>query len=205
MHGFQVNVHAIGDAAVRMVLDVYEEFLVPGNDLRWRIEHAQIVHPNDIPRFGRLAVIPSIQTTHATSDYKWVPERLGAARMSRAYPHRALLDQNGWLPTGSDFPIESIQPTRGFHSAVTRKNDRGEPKGGFQPENRFTREEALKAMTTWAARANFEETQRGSLSRGKVADFTVLDTDLASASEVALREPTVLATALAGKLVYEKH
>jgi len=182
-HGFQVNVHAIGDAAVRMVLDVYEEFLVPGNDLRWRIEHAQIVHPDDIPRFGRFCIIPSIQTTHATSDMKWVSQRLGSERMPRAYPHRALLNQNGWLPNGSDFPIEPIEPTRGFHSAVTRQDDKGEPEGGFQPENCFSREEALKAMTLWAARANFEETERGSLSVGKLADFTVLDTDLMSAPE----------------------
>ena len=204
-HGFQVNVHAIGDAAVRMVLDVYEEFLVPGNDLRWRIEHAQIVHPDDIPRFGRFCIIPSIQTTHATSDMKWVSQRLGSERMPRAYPHRALLNQNGWLPNGSDFPIEPIEPTRGFHSAVTRKDDKGEPEGGFQPENCFSREEALKAMTLWAARANFEETERGSLSVGKLADFTVLDTDLMSAPEEKLRRPTVLATALGGSLVYEAH
>jgi len=201
---FQVNVHAIGDAAVRMVLDLYEEFLPPGNDLRWRIEHAQIVHPDDMARFGRLGVIPSIQTTHATSDMSWVEDRLGPARMSRAYPHRALLDQNGWLPNGSDFPIERIEPARGFHAAVSRKDDFGRPKGGFHPENILSREEALKAMTIWAARANFEDGGRGSLTPGKWADFTVLDTDLMTAPEEALRHPAVLATALSGSLVYEK-
>ncbi|MCE5255363.1 MAG: amidohydrolase [Spirochaetaceae bacterium] len=203
-HGFQVNVHAIGDAAVRMVLDVYEEFLEPCNDLRWRIEHAQIVQPDDIPRFGRLSVIPSIQTTHATSDMKWVSARLGPARMMRAYPYRALLEQNGWLPNGSDFPIERIEPLRGFCSAVTKKNDEGEPEGGFQPENALTRDEALKAMTIWAARANFEEDSRGSLTPGKWADFTVLDTDLMSASEEALRQSKVIATASAGTLVHQQ-
>ncbi len=203
-HGLQMNVHAIGDAAVRLVLDAYERYLVPGNDLRWRIEHAQIVHPDDLPRFGRLNVIPSIQTSHATSDMGWIEDRLGSARMDRAHIYRKLLDQNGWLPNGSDFPIEKIDPLRGFRSAVFRKDDKGNPENGFMSENSLTREQALKAMTIWAARANFEEAGRGSLEPGKMADFTVLDTDLMSADEVDLRKTRVLMTSLAGKVVFQK-
>jgi len=203
--GFQMNVHAIGDAAARMILDIYEKFLEPGNDLRWRIEHAQLVHPDDLPRFGRLGVIPSVQTTHATSDMGWTAERLGQERMRSAHIYRQLLEQNGWLANGSDFPIERIEPLRGFRSAVLRKDDAGRPEGGFQPENALTREQALRAMTIWAARANFEEKSRGSLEPGKWADFTVLDTDLIEASDTALMEAKVLMTAIGGEIVFQKH
>jgi len=200
-HGYQMNVHAIGDAAARLVLDVYEKFLPPGNDLRWRIEHAQLIHPDDLPRFGRRNIIPSIQTTHATSDMGWTEERLGAARMSYSHPYRALLAQNGWLANGSDFPIEAIDPLRGFRSAVFRKNDERLPPGGFMPENALDREEALKAMTIWAARANFEEKDRGSLEPGKWADFTVLSANLLEDPEEKIWEARVLATGIAGDLV----
>lgn len=201
--GFQMNVHAIGDAAAHMVLDVYEKFLEPGNDLRWRMEHAQLVHPDDLLRFGRLGVIPSVQTTHATSDMGWASDRLGKDRMRNAHTYRELLEQNGWLANGSDFPIERIEPLRGFLSAALRKDDAGRPEGGFQPENALTREQALRAMTIWAARANFEEKSRGSLEPGKWADFTVLDTDLMVADEAALRKAKVHTTAVAGELVFE--
>jgi len=200
--GFQMNVHAIGDAAVRLVLDVYEKFLSPGNDLRWRVEHAQVVHPDDLRRFGRLKVIPSVQTTHATSDMGWTEERLGAARMGRAPIYRELLEQNGWLANGSDFPIERIDPLRGFRSAVLRKDDARKPEGGFRPENALTREQALRAMTIWAARANFEEKDSGSLEPGKWADFTLLDTDLLTSGEEALWEAKVLATGIAGEILF---
>ena len=201
--GFQMNVHAIGDAAARMVLDVFEKFLEPGNDLRWRIEHAQLVQPDDLPRFGRLGVIPSVQATHATSDMGWAEERVGPVRMRSAHIYRELLEQNGWLANGSDFPIERIEPLRGFRSAVFRKDDALRPEGGFQPENALTREQALRAMTIWAARANFEEKSRGSLEPGKWADFTVLDTDLLTADEAALWEAKVLMTVVGGEAVFE--
>lgn len=201
--GFQMNVHAIGDAAARLVLDVYERHLEPGNDLRWRIEHAQLVHDDDLPRFGRLGVIPSIQTTHATSDMAWTESRLGAWRMGRAHRYRDLLAQNGWLANGSDFPIEMIEPMRGFISATLRKDDGGMPQEGYRIGQALSRADALRAMTFWAARANFEEGSRGSLEPGKWADFTVLDADLIEARETALMEAKVLMTATAGKIVFE--
>jgi len=203
-NGFQMNVHAIGDAAVRLVLDVYEKFLSPGNDQRWRIEHAQIIHPDDLRRFGELAVIPSVQTTHATSDMGWTENRLGPSRMGRAHIYRQLLEQNGWLANGSDFPIEKIEPLRGFRSAVFRKDDAGLPEGGFHVENSLTREQALRAMTIWAARANSEEADKGSLEVGKWADFTVLDTDLMTSGEDALWKAKVLATGVAGSILFDR-
>ena len=201
--GFQMNVHAIGDAAARLVLDTYEKFLKPGNDLRWRIEHAQLVHDDDLPRFGRLNIIPSIQTTHATSDMAWTESRLGESRMSRSHRYRDLLAQNGWLANGSDFPIERVEPLRGFFSAVFRVDDAWLPEGGFRPSQALFRADALRAMTIWAARANFEEMEHGSLEPGKWADFTVLDTDLLTADEQALGRARVLMTVLAGETVYE--
>ena len=201
--GFQMNVHAIGDAAARLVLDAYERHLEPGNDLRWRIEHAQLVHDDDLPRFGRLGVIPSIQTTHATSDMAWIEFRLGASRMGRAHRYRDLLTQNGWIANGSDFPIEMIEPLRGFRSAVFRKDDEGLPAGGFQPLQALSRVEALRAMTIWAARANFEEENRGSLEPGKWADFTVLDTDIIEGDEDSIYKAQIHSVAVAGEFTFE--
>ena len=201
--GFQMNVHAIGDAAARLVLDTYERFLEPGNDLRWRVEHAQLVHDDDLSRFGRLNIIPSVQTSHATSDMAWTETRLGPERMSRSHRYRDLLAQNGWLANGSDFPIERIEPLRGFRSAVFRKNDAWLPDGGYRPSQAISRADALRAMTIWAARANFEEGSRGSLEPGKWADFTVLDTDVLTAEEASIIEARVLMTAIAGETVFE--
>jgi predicted amidohydrolase YtcJ len=200
-HGYQVNTHCIGDAAVRLTLDVYEKFLPSGNDLRWRIEHAQIVDSSDLPRFRKLGVIPSIQTTHATSDMGWVEERLGS-RVSNAYRARSLLEQHGWLPNGSDFPIEKINPLYGFYSAVTRKDKDGKPEGGFHPDEALSRQQALRAMTIWAAKANFEEASRGSLEAGKWADFVILDRDLMVAPEADLHGARVQATYVGGLAVY---
>jgi hypothetical protein len=196
--GFQMNVHAIGDAAARLVLDAYERRLAPGNGLRWRIEHAQLVHDDDLARFRALGVIPSVQTTHATSDMAWTEARLGAVRMVRSHRYRDLLAQNGWLANGSDFPIEGIDPLRGFRAAVFRTNDQGLPKGGYRPGQALSRLDALRAMTLWAARANFEEGLRGSLESGKLADFTVLDVDLLADPEERIREGRVLAAIVGG-------
>lgn len=199
--GFQVATHSIGDAAVRLMLDIYEQFLTPGNDLRWRIEHAQIVHPDDLNRFGQLGVIPSVQTTHATSDMLWATHRLGD-RITTAYAYADLLKQNGWLPNGSDFPIEHINPLYGFYAAVARKNLEGMPLNGFQMENALTREQALRAMTIWAAKAAFEEDQKGSLEVGKVADFVVLNQDIMTTFEEQLPNISILYTFVEGKAVY---
>jgi predicted amidohydrolase YtcJ len=202
--GYQVAIHCIGDAAVRQVLDVYEQFLTPGNDLRWRIEHAQTVHPVDLPRFGELNVVPSVQTTHATSDMIWAADRLGD-RIKTAYIYQDLLKQNGWLPNGSDFPIEHINPLYGFYAGVARKNLDGYPPEGFQMENALTREQALKAMTIWAAKVAFEEEYKGSLEPGKLADFVVLEKDIMVAPEDLLPNIKVEKTFVNGKVVYLKH
>ncbi len=199
--GYQVCTHCIGDAAVRLMLDIYARHLEPGNDRRWRIEHAQVIHPQDLPRFGQLGVVPSVQSTHATSDMRWAGERLGP-RLKHAYRYRELLEQNGWLPNGSDFPVEPIDPLRGFYAAVARKDQRGYPEGGFQMENALTRRQALEAMTIWAARANFEEPTRGSLEPGKWADLVMLDRDLLEVPEEELPSARVVATFVGGEQVY---
>ncbi len=198
---FQVATHCIGDKAVNLMLDIYGQFLDSGNNLRWRIEHAQVVHPDDFKRFGQLSVVPSIQTTHATSDMPWAGKRLGE-RVKYAYAYRQLLEQNGWLPNGSDFPIEDINPLYGFYSGVVRKDHQGQPTEGFQAENALTREQALRAMTIWAAKADFDERLRGSLEMGKIADFVVLDTDLMEAPENKLFKAKVLSTFVDGVSVY---
>ncbi len=199
--GYQVCTHCIGDAAVRLMLGLYGKHLRPGNDLRWRIEHAQIVDSGDLPAFREKAIVPSVQTTHATSDMRWAAERLGP-RIKRAYRYQELLAQNGWLPNGSDFPIEDINPLFGFYAGVARKDRDGGPEGGFQMENALTREQALRAMTIWAARANFEEANRGSLEVGKWADFVILDQDLLQVPERDIPAAKVLATFVAGEKVY---
>jgi predicted amidohydrolase YtcJ len=200
--GYQVNTHCIGDAAVRLMLDIYSNFLKPSNDFRWRIEHSQVVDPNDLPRFGELKIIPSVQTTHATSDMNWADERLGD-RVKYAYAYQDLLKQNGWLPNGSDFPVENINPLYGFYAGIARKDLDGFPPNGFQKENALTREQALKAMTLWAAQSNFEEKIKGSLEVGKLADFVILGTDLMNAPESDLPNSKVISTFVAGELVYQ--
>lgn len=202
--GFQVNTHAIGDSAVRMVLNIYSEVLEGENFLRWRIEHSQIVNPDDLHKFGDNRIIPSIQSTHATSDMDWAEDRLGEERVNHAYIYRDLMEQNGWLPNGSDFPVEDINPLYGFYAAVARKDQEGNPQGGFMPEQALSREQALKAMTIWAAKAAFEEELKGSIEAGKMADFVILDKDI---MKIPLREVPkvkVLETFLDGERVYKR-
>jgi len=203
-HGYQACTHCIGDAAVRLMLDIYSKYLPQGNDLRWRIEHSQVVDPNDLPRYGQYNVVPSVQTTHATSDMFWAVNRLGD-RVKYAYAYQILLDQNGWLPNGSDFPIEDINPLYGFYAAVARKNLNGEPQKGFQKENALTREQALRAMTIWAAKACFEENLKGSLEVGKYADFVVLDFDLINSEISNAPKAQILQTFIGGENVYTKN
>jgi len=201
--GYQVNTHCIGDAAVRLMLDNYSKYLKPNNDLRWRIEHAQVVDPQDLKRFKEYCVIPSVQTTHATSDMNWADERLGA-RIKYAYAYQDLLKQNGWLANGSDFPVENINPLYGFYAGVSRKDLNGLPENGFQKENALDRIQALRAMTIWAAKANFEDSFKGSLEPDKWADFVILENDLLTEPESDLPKSKVISTFVAGELVYQK-
>jgi len=200
----QLCTHAIGDSANRVMLKIYAGVLKGKNDKRWRIEHAQIVAPEDLHYFADNNIIPSVQPTHATSDMYWADKRLGEDRLKTAYAYKQLLKQNGWLALGTDFPVEGINPMYTFYAAVTRKDLKGYPQKGFQPENAITRMEALKGMTTWAAKANFEEKEKGSIEPGKYADFVILDADIMRVSASQLPYTKVLKSYINGEKVYEK-
>jgi len=202
--GWQMCTHAIGDSGNRTMLNIYAKYLKEKNDLRWRIEHAQVINENDFKLFGEYNVIPSVQPTHATSDMYWAGERLGLVRVKGAYAYKQLLDQNGWLPLGTDFPVEDISPFKTFYAAVVRKDAKRCPPNGYQMENALSREETLKGMTIWAAKANFEEKEKGSLEKGKFADFVILDADLMKEAAEKLLSIKVLKTYLNGEKVYEK-
>jgi len=152
--------------------------------------------------FGEYAIVPSVQPTHATSDMYWAGERLGKERLRYAYAFQDLLRQNGWLPLGTDFPVEDIDPRKTFYAAVFRQDSAGYPPGGFQPENALTRQQALQGMTIWAARAQFEEKEKGSLQPGKWADFVVMEKDLMQIPAREILHNPILATYQAGQLVY---
>jgi predicted amidohydrolase YtcJ len=204
--GFQVNVHAIGDRGNRLVLDEFEAALAGSTnaDHRFRIEHAQIISPNDIPRFAKLHVIPSMQASHQTSDMYWAEKRLGPVRIKGAYAWRSLLNTGVIIPNGSDFPVEQVNPLISFHAAFTRQDAKNWPAGGWYPEQKMTRDEAFKAMTVWPARAAFQEKDLGSLSTGKYADFVVLDQDIMTVPPEQVLKTQVLATYIGGKPVYKK-
>lgn len=199
--GFQVCTHAIGDSANRAILDIYQEMVGELPDHRWRIEHAQVVHENDLPRFATLRVIPSIQPTHATSDMPWAESRLGRNRVRRAYTYRELKEQLGMAALGTDFPIEDISPLKTFYAAVSRKDLNGQPNEGWQKENALTREDALRGMTIWAAIANFEEHKKGSLEIGKFADIVMLDRDILKIQENEILNTKVTLTMVGGEIV----
>ncbi len=201
--GFQMNTHCIGDKANRELLHIYASVLGGANDRRWRIEHAQIVDRADIYLFGENSVIPSIQPTHATSDMYWAEFRLGRNRIRRAYAWKELREQLGMVALGTDFPVEGINPLATFYAAVVRKDAKGYPSGGFQPENALTREEALNGMTLWAAVSNFEEEQKGTIEVGKVADFVVLDRDLLVVSDEEILQTKVMQTWIGGEMLYQ--
>jgi len=175
---FQLNTHCIGDSTNRLILELYSKFLLKNNDRRWRIEHAQVVNPADIELFKSYKIIPSVQPTHATSDMNWAINRLGNERIKQAYSYQNLLQQNNWLPLGTDFPVEHVSPFYTFYAAVARQDSNGKPTDGFNKENALTRQQALKGMTIWAAKAAFEENEKGSIEANKFADFIVSDIDL---------------------------
>jgi predicted amidohydrolase YtcJ len=199
---FQMCTHAIGDSANRMILKVYAKYLKGKNDKRWRVEHAQIIHPDDFHFFGDYNIIPSVQPTHGTSDMYWAGDRLGAERLKSGYAFQQLLQQNNWLPLGTDFPVEQINPFKTFLAAVARKDTKGYPDGGFQMENALTREQTIKGMTIWAAKANRMEKEVGSLEKGKKADFIILDKDLMKVSADSIMHIKVMKTYVNGERVH---
>ncbi|MCH7820144.1 MAG: amidohydrolase [Candidatus Marinimicrobia bacterium] len=201
-HGFQVSAHAIGDRSGRLILDIYEQ-LTNGRENRHRIEHSQTLSLDDIPRFKKLGVIPSMQPTHQSSDMYWVEDRLGSERLKGAYAWRKLIDAGVVIAGGSDAPVESLNPLWGIYAAVTRQDHKGFPENGWYPEERMTMEEAVKMFTSWAAYASFEEDLKGTLETGKLADFTVLSKDIFTIEPPALLKTRVLMTVIGGNIRYD--
>ncbi len=203
--GFQVNTHAIGDRGNRVVLDAYEQALraVPRADHRFRVEHAQILHYDDIPRFAQLGVIPSMQASHQTSDMYWIGKRLGPTRLFGAYAWQSLLQTGVVIPNGSDFPVEQVNPLISFHAAIARQDARDWPAGGWFPAQKMSREEALRSMTIWPAYAGFQEQSMGSITVGKYADFVILDMDIMRVPVELVLQASVRSTYVGGKSVYE--
>ncbi|MCS6808617.1 MAG: amidohydrolase [Bacteroidota bacterium] len=207
---FQINTHCIGDSANRLILKLYGQYIggtearTVQRNKRWRIEHAQIVADEDIGKFREYGIIPSVQPTHCTSDMHWAVERLGNKRITRAYRYNDLYEQRGIIAFGSDFPVEDIHPLYGFHAAVTRQDAYNKPEGGFQPDQRLTRETALRGMTIYAAFAGFEEQMKGSLEVGKLADIVVLNEDIMTIPAERLRAVQVLYTISGGTIVYKR-
>jgi predicted amidohydrolase YtcJ len=203
--GFQVAVHAIGDAANRQALDVFEQVVKenPGSDHRHRIEHAQVVALEDISRFKRLGVIPAMQAVHATSDKNMAEKRAGPERIKGAYAWRKFLKTGTVIPNGTDAPVEKVNPFHVLFASVTRQSRDEEPPGGWYPEEKMTREEALKSYTIWAAYAAFEENIKGSIRQGKLADFIVIDRDYMKCPDSEIKDIRVLQTILGGKAVFK--
>lgn len=196
--GYQMNTHAIGDSANAVVLRAYREVLAGQPDWRWKIEHAQIVSPEDVALFGT-GIIPSIQPTHATSDMYWAEDRLGKARIPHAYAYKSLLNASGRVALGTDFPVEAVSPFLTFFAAVARQDLNGFPPDGFQYREALGREEALKGMTLWAAYSNFEEAEKGSIEVGKWADFVLLNQDLMTVPQNRLPETKAEQVYVAGE------
>ena len=199
--GFQMNTHAIGDAANHEVLNAYKKALTIDPDPRWRIEHAQVVSEIDREFFGS-KILPSIQPTHATSDMFWADERLGEGRIKNAYAYKTLLDWSGRVALGTDFPVENVSPLKTFYASVARTTEKQLPLGGFQIEDGLTRTEALKGMTIWAAYANFEEEIKGSIEVGKMADMVILKEDIMEIDINTVTNIDVVATIVDGVIVY---
>jgi predicted amidohydrolase YtcJ len=201
---FQMNTHAIGDSANISVLRAYKNALEGQTDRRWRVEHAQIMPPEGFDYFTKNHnILPSVQPTHATSDMYWAEDRVGPKRMKGAYANETLLQHSGIVALGTDFPVEHVNPMYTFYAAVARKDLKNYPKNGFQMKDALTREQALRGMTIWAAFANFEENEKGSIEVGKLADFTVLDKDIMKVDEKELPKTKTVATFINGEKVYE--
>ena len=210
--GIQVETHAIGDRANRLILDLYEQAFkaVPPNERkipnpRWRVEHAQIVNPTDIPRFAKLGVIPSMQPSHAIGDLHFAPARLGIKRLEGAYAWQSFIKSGVVVPGGSDAPVERGEPMIEFYAAVARKDMKGFTGEGWHPEQAVSREQALKMFTLWPAVAAFEERIKGSLEVGKLADLTVLSADIMKIPEMEILKTECLMTVIGGEIVYERH
>ena len=201
-HELQAATHCIGDSATALVLDAYADVLEGPNDLRWRIEHAQVVSEEDVARFGNFSVIPSVQPTHATSDMYWAGERLGRNRIRRAYAYQELLQALGMTALGTDFPVEDIDPRKTFAAAVARMDAEGYPVGGFQKENALTPEQALRGMTQWVALAQFQENALGTIEIGKWADFTWMDRNWLEVDAQSVRDTRIYGTCIAGEWCY---
>ncbi len=198
---FQMNTHAIGDDANKVVLEAYNKALVFSEDPRWRIEHAQIIDTSDIELFNR-KIIPSVQPTHATSDMYWAEDRLGKKRLLGAYAYKLLLEKSGRIALGTDFPVENVSPIKTFFSAVFREDSNLYPEDGYLPDNKISRIDAMQGMTIWGAFANFEENKKGSIKIGKVADFVILDRDILDIGKNKILNTRIVATIIDGNIVY---
>jgi len=205
-NGFQMGIHAIGDRANREVLDIFDELFDGRNrGVRFRIEHAQHIDPADIPRFGQLGVIASVQGIHMSSDRPWAINRLGQKRIEEgAYVWRKLVDSGAVLINGTDAPVEPVSAIASYYSLVSRKTLAGLPESGFEPGQKLTRYEALRAYTADAAYGAFEEEFKGTLEPGKVADFVILDQDLLKIPEQQILQTAILKTVVAGNVIYER-
>lgn len=201
--GFQVNTHAIGDLANRAVLDAYAAALGGPNDLRFRVEHAQIVSPADMTMFAKYGLVASMQATHATSDMRWAEQRVGPDRIAGAYAWKSFLKLGVPVANGSDFPVEEADPLPGFYATVTRQDAAGHPPGGWLPAERLSRAEALESWTLAGAFAAFEEKEKGSLTPGKLADFVLLSHDILRAPPKQILAARVLLTVVNGRIVHD--
>jgi predicted amidohydrolase YtcJ len=202
--GFQVNVHAIGDSTNRLVLQTFAKTLGNHTDLRWRVEHAQVVNPADLHYFKDFGIIPSVQPTHATSDMYWAEERLGPDRIAHGYAYQQMLKARSLVALGTDFPVEDIDPRKTFYAAVFRQDGIGFPAGGFLPQERLSREETLLGMTLWAAFAQFEENEKGSIDVGKWADFFISETNLLTCQPQEVLSAKISRTIIHGETVYQQ-
>lgn len=197
---FQMNTHAIGDSANTWLLKTYKSVLKNAKDRRWRIEHAQIISPEDFTNFDN--ILPSVQPAHATSDMYWAKDRVGKERVKGAYAFKDLLNNYGKIALGTDFPVEQVNPFLTFYAATIRKDSNNYPENGFQMENALTREETLKGMTIWAAYSNFEENEKGSIEVGKFADFVILNQNIMEVKGELLPKTKAVATFVNGEKVY---
>jgi len=198
---FQMNTHAIGDSTVKLLIDTYSRVLENKKDPRWRIEHSQIIDLKDIEGFNN-KILPSVQPTHATSDMYWSEDRVGPNRIKGAYAYKALLNKSKVIGLGTDFPVEKVNPFHTFYAAISRKDLNGYPENGFEFKNALSRKETLKGMTIWAAYLNFEENEKGSIEKGKLADFIIIDRDIMNIEVEETYKTKVLKTFISGDLVY---